>query len=63
MLVDVDEARVAKVGGKAAILEEILAKNPKANVPWFEYVNDENYVLPNDGKIRILRESDTVWLM
>ena len=57
MLVGVDQERVRRVGGKAAILEEILKRNPKANVPAFEYVEKDDHAFPNDGKTRILRES------
>lgn len=57
MLMGVDEDRVAKVGGKAAVLEEILRRNSQAKVPSFEYVDDNEPAYPTDGKTRILRES------
>lgn len=40
MLQGVDEERVFKIGGKAAILEEIIKKWPGANVPPFEIVGE-----------------------
>lgn len=41
-LLDVDEERVGKVGGKAAILEEILRRWPNSNVPSFQVFEDRD---------------------
>lgn len=58
MLVGVDEDRVAKVGGKAAILEEILRRWPQANIPTFEVFEQTDPIRyeRNRGKV-ILRAS------
>src|SRR3989344_1939729 len=58
MLVGVDEARVKQVGGKAAVLEEILRRWPEAPVPSFRvYANGERPHFPPLGKTQIYRAS------
>lgn len=46
MLVGVDEARVDAVGGKAAILEEVVRRWPTHNVPPFVILGEGNGSLP-----------------
>ncbi len=58
MLTGVDDARVAKVGGKAAILEEIVRRWPQANVPPFRvFADGVPWISSLDFEGRVFRAS------
>ena len=57
MLVGVEEDRVSQVGGKAAILEEIIRRCPDANAPSFNIFEGNNVIInPSEGR-RVVRAS------
>lgn len=58
MLSGIDKDRVSKVGGKAAILEEILKRWPKAHIPPFKVFDDsEAHMGMLEDEKRIFRAS------